>query len=126
MIIKYPKLQIRKLLSDQITLVKVTESEISEDWGDTKITTTEYTITGKIVPVTTEDLRFLPSGLLDLGDARGYFLPSYTVDQTTVTVDTGDRIKYLDIEYEVTEITRHIDENGNELYRECRLRRFTT
>jgi len=121
-IVKTPYFLLHKVLVDDITLKKVTKTIIDEAYGVAEETTTTYTIKGKVVLVTEEDLRFLPSGTLKLGEARGYFYPSYTIDSTTVTVEIGDKITINNEDYKVEELTLH-QQGGEEIYREVILRK---
>jgi len=121
-IVKTPYFLLHKVLVDDITLKKVTKTIIDEAYGVAEETITTYTIKGKVVLVTEEDLRFLPSGTLRLGEARGYFYPSYTIDATTVKVEIGDKITINNEDYKVEELTLHQQE-GKEIYREVILRK---
>lgn len=72
-----PEWVFKRILRQKAKLVKRTETEISNDqYGQVTESQVIYTIEHcEIQPITSEDLRFMPAGVLEEGDARA-FVPS--------------------------------------------------
>ena len=87
---------------ENYVLMKKTETAItsSDEYGDTIITYTNYTIAGSIIPLTLENIAYMQAGILKLGDARGYFRRTYTIGITSVSIIAGDMVK--DVESNIT------------------------
>lgn len=68
-----PNWQIKKLLKQTCTILKVTETQVDDEYGQTEESTISHSIIGEIQPITSEDLSFLPPGVLNVGDAIGFF-----------------------------------------------------
>ena len=82
-----------KLLKKTVSLIKVNETEITDDvYGMTEETKSTYSPNCEIQDITFEDLQFMPAGLMKIGDAVGYFLDYYVSGSTTYTVEAGDLI----------------------------------
>jgi len=122
MIIRAPKITLNKILSKTLTLRKISKT-IDDTWGSSEESYTDYSIQGELVPITEEDLRYNPYGTIDLGDARAFVLPSYTINSTTVTVDIDDYLIFNNVQYRIEWITNHYDEKGEVFIKELRLRR---
>ena len=88
-----PKTQLRKILGKTVTLKKYTYSGTEDEYGQKERTLSDsYSIKAEIQELTSEDLAFLPPGLANIGDAYGYFLPSYLAKGKTVEISTEDEI----------------------------------
>ncbi len=112
----------KRILNNTYTLTKVTETIVDDIYGTTEETHTDYLITGQILPITLEDMRFTLPGTFNVGDARGYFYTSYIIGIETITVDVNDLLTYDSVQYRVDTITDY-KWKGIE-YRECYLRRI--
>jgi len=112
-----------KSLQQTVTLKKVTKTEVDSEYGLTSETVKEYSIKALINVLTEYDLRYLLTGELNVGDARGYFMKEYTVGDETVSVEVGDRIVFKGTEYDVVSVTDHYGPYGDFMYREVYMRR---
>jgi len=112
---------VEHLLTQKVTLKKVTVSGGTDVWGEPTETVSEYLIDAYIVPLTVEDLRYLSPGVYSFGDMRGYFLQEYQVEVGKVQVRSGDRIIFNNNEYIVETIVDYV---WNEIrFREAYLRK---
>lgn len=69
-----PGWQVKKLLRQKCKLIKVTENEIEDEYNQSIESQTELKIKNcEIQPITSEDLKFMPPGVLQAGDARAFF-----------------------------------------------------
>lgn len=106
MVFKYPpRWQQKKILRQTCKLIKVTDQEIEDEYGQSVESQTLYEIPNcEIQPITSEDLQFMPPGVLEVGDARAFFPalaaeticmhefinpPLYTYDDTKIEVANG-------------------------------------
>lgn len=98
--------KILKTLGSKITLQKVTETILASgsEFGDTKETTTNYSIYAEIQTITLEDMNYLPAGEVRTGDAWGFFLPKYQVEGLEVTVEVNDYIIFNEKKYLVVRL----------------------
>jgi len=88
-----PKAQLRKVLGKKVTLKKYTYSGTEDEYGQKERTLDDsYSIRAEIQELTSEDLAFLPPGLANIGDAYGYFLPSYLVKGKTIEISAEDEV----------------------------------
>lgn len=53
-----------------------------------------YNVNAEIQELTSEDLAFFIPGTVNLGDAWGYFLPSYNIKGLTITIAPEDEITW--------------------------------
>jgi len=83
-----------------------------------------FDITAEIQPITLEDELQAVPGLLHTGDAWGFFLPYYILQESKVTVDPEDKIICENVRYEVRRIEDHYDGN-NIVWRRAYLVRIT-
>jgi len=76
-----PKWMLKRILRQTAKLVKVTIAETNDEYGQGVESQVIYTINHcEIQQITSEDLRFMPAGVLKEGDARG-FIP-FLVQET--------------------------------------------
>ena len=123
MIIKKPYIPINKIFTVDIILQKVTETIIDEDYGTIETTLESYTVKGDVHFITTEDLRFLPSGALNIGELRVFFKDKYEYSGYTVIPNVKDRVVYQNTSYEIIDIVDHL-QNGHTIYKEARCRKL--
>lgn len=120
-----PRWQYRKTLRHDITLYKTTMTTIGDDEYDQKTETYQsYSIKAEVQPITLNELKDMPPGLMNLGDAWGYFLPSYYIQGQTITVEPEDEILCETIRYEVVKVEDHYQGNSI-VWRRCYLRRIS-
>jgi hypothetical protein len=112
---------LRQILTDTITLKKKTEVSIDTEYGIKEESYTEYSVKGLVLPTFIEEVRWVPPGFVEIGDARGFLYPSYTIDEDVITPERGDRIVFEDTEYHIDNKKR-FRAYGIE-YLECLLRR---
>lgn len=109
----------KRLLKNTVQLIKISETMISntipvseyEEYGQTEITGSTFTIKAEIQPITEKDIIPLAPGILEVGDAIGFFLKEYNLEGTVYTVDVDDLIIANGIEYEVQSITDYFQGN---------------
>ena len=123
-----PSWRMGKMLRHTLTLHKVTETPIG-DIGDQydeyrQVTESEttYSIKGEVQPITLERLAWLPPGTAQLGDAFGYFKPSYKKLGSDITVDLKDYITCEGVKYLVERLEDFYHGN-NMVYTRAYLRR---
>jgi len=120
---RIPEWKLKKIFKASCTLHKVTVSEIEDEFGMTEETTeTTYSIKAEVQPLTSEDLAYLPPGQFSEGDAWAYFLPSYNVNEETLTVEVNDYITFNGIKYLVQRYEDYFEGN-NVIYRRAYLKR---
>lgn len=107
MALKYPpNWQLKKILRQECTLRKKTVAMITDEYEQGIESFVEYQIDHcEIQPITSEDLVYLPPGILNIGDARGWFKEFissivcksdfdisslYTYDSTKISVEDGE------------------------------------
>jgi len=119
-----PLWYVRKQLRGKVTLLKVKEiiDETDEYGQETKESITKFSLKAQIDVITPEDLTWLPPGLLRVGDARGFFLPYYTLDGKKISVDLKDYIVFDQHTFVVDRI-EDIFYGKDIVYREAYLRR---
>jgi len=116
---RVPNWMYKKLLKSTVQLVKITETMISntipvseyEEYGQTEVTGSTFTIKAEIQPITEKDLISLPPGMLEVGDAIGFFLKEYVLEGTTYTIEPEDLIIAGSITYEVQTVTDYFQGN---------------
>jgi len=118
-----------KMLRHKVTLHKITETLIGEtgDQYDEYSQTTEsevtYSIKAEIQPITLERLAWLPPGTASLGDAFGYFKPTYKKLGSDISVELKDYITCEGVKYLVERIEDFY--HGNNIHhRRAYLRRL--
>ena len=102
-----PNWKLKKIFKSsgmKVTLSKVTETIIDSEFGQTSETLTDYIIYAEIQDVTVEDMSYIPAGELKEGDAWGFFLPVYIIDEVEITVEVNDYITFKGRKYLVTRI----------------------
>jgi len=98
------KITLRKFLDEDLTFKKRTEAVASDVFGTKKVTYTEYPIKGLIRVITLEDLRFLPPGVLEVGNARGFFYKEYETVDGIKKIEPADIIVKNGVEWKVERI----------------------
>lgn len=124
-----PRWMMKKFLNRNVTLEKVTETEIEysgtvDPYGMTEVTKETFTVRAEIQYVTMEDLQFMPPGILTIGDAIGYFLTYYDLEGQIITIDPNDIIKDGDNILRVDTILDHTHGKAD-VYRRAYLRRMS-
>ena len=88
-----PKAVLRKIFKKEVDLKRYSFSESDDTYGQaTRSLSETYPIKAEIQELTTEDLSFLPPGVASIGDAYGFFLPTYLVKGREVSVEVEDEI----------------------------------
>jgi len=118
-----PSWQLKKFFKKGVTLTKYSYSDGEDAYGQkSKTTTGTYTLEAEIQEIRSEDLAYMRPGLVELGDAWGFFLPSYTKKGKTVTVEIGDEVTWNSKTWRVDYIENYITEN-NVTYKRALLKR---
>lgn len=90
-----PRRKLGKLLKKQVTLTKFSLSSNEDAYGQKERTVAgTYSIEAEIQEITAEDLSFLVPGVASIGDAWGYFLPSYLVSGQNITISPEDEVTW--------------------------------
>jgi len=99
-----PRWKVKKVLRSKVTLHKISESTIDDEFGQTEETETTIEILADIQPVTLEDMLYLPPGYVSQGDAWGFFLPVYQKNGLEYFVEVNDYISFKGVKYLVQRI----------------------
>ena len=105
-----PSWKIRKILDAEVTLHKITVSEIASSDPFGQVEEGEEIISkipAQIQVITLQDLAYLPPGVVSEGDAWGFFLPSFEVDAKSYTVEVNDYITFKGVKYLVQRVEDH-------------------
>lgn len=100
-----PEFILRKLFRKKVTLKKYSKTGTDDAYGqkeDQLIGT--YVIEAEIQEITAYDLAYVVPGILQVGDAMGYFLPQYFVDGRYITVEVEDRVTWNNKTWRVEKI----------------------
>lgn len=112
---------LKRLINQDITLRKWTETQEDDLAGTITRVATDYTIRGAVYNNPLEYTYWATMGGLQVGEARGFFFKEYEIDtgepphavaepEDLVSVAEGDYIVDVnDYEYEVTRISHHTD-----------------
>jgi len=108
-----PEWLYKRILRSTVQFIKVTETMISntipvseyEEYGQSDVSHSTFRIKAEIQPITEKDLVSLPSGMLEIGDAIGFFQKEYRLEGKIYTVQPEDLITAGGIQYEVQTIT---------------------
>ena len=113
---------LKALGSTNITLQKLTTVDKSMG-GSNPSYGSAVTLTqgADVQPVTHEFKEMLEAGLVNVGDAVGYFRPSYVISGTTYTVERGDLITFNSEAWVVKSIIAKTVVDGTEVRRDVRL-----
>lgn len=117
-----PAWKIKKMYRCNVTLHKITETTIDDEFGQTEESETTYSIKAEIQSITLEDMAYLPAGEVSEGDCWGFFLPTYTVDGQEIEVEVNDYITFKNIKYLVQRIEDYYEGNTT-VYRRGFLKR---
>ena len=84
---------LRKVLKKQVTLKRYSVSKKEDAYGQAQRTLEDtYSLEAEIQEITSEDLAYFVPGTVEIGDAFGYFLPSYLKKGKTITIQVEDEI----------------------------------
>jgi len=90
-----PKVMLRKSLGKQVTLKRYSFSESEDAYGQSTRTLQDtYSLEAEIQEITAEDLAYLVPGTAEIGDAYGFFLPSYLKKGKEITLQVNDEIQW--------------------------------
>lgn len=104
-------------IGEGITIIEYKESPTS-DYGDFTTTgSTVYSVTGRVQLLTTDD-EIVKSGVLQSGDARGYFDPN-----DFSKLKPGNVIEYQGLQYEIVGEPRKYSLGGTANHIEVNLKR---
>jgi hypothetical protein len=103
----FPTDMYKQLLNGTAVVAKValTDDADSTYYGIQTAVNTTFTLECVLYPVRFDDMRFMPAGIIEVGDIRGFFMPSYQRGTTMVTIGTNDLIYYNDEAYEIRSVT---------------------
>lgn len=120
-----PTIILQNLFDSEIVLLKRTEVVIDSNFGTTGVTYTSYVAMARVVPITDWDLLYDKSGIIHMGQARGFFMPSYSFQGDYVRVMVGDRVFMQSTNWDVLKVAPFFDGN-REIYLEALLDRIET
>ena len=90
-----PKYVLKKILKKEVTLTKYTYSNGEDAYGQrSQSVSGTYAINAEIQEITSEDLAYVVPGTMSIGDAFGFFLPSYLVKGKTISIAVDDEISW--------------------------------
>jgi len=90
-----PQRKLRNAFMKSVTLTKYTSSDNEDDWGQQTFTVSgTYIIAAEIQEITSEDLSFMVPGTANVGDAWGWFQPTYTKKGMTITIAPEDQVTW--------------------------------
>ena len=91
-----PKAKLRKMFRKNVTLTKYTLSKNEDAYGQaSQSESQEYVnLRAEIQEITAEDLAYLVPGTAQVGDAYGYFLPSYYTKGVTIEISPEDEVTW--------------------------------
>jgi len=90
-----PKFMLRKGLKKQVTLKRYSFSENEDAYGQSQRSLQEtFTLEAEIQEITAEDLAYLVPGTAEIGDAYGFFLPTYLKKGREITIQVEDEITW--------------------------------
>ena len=99
---------LRRILTENITLKKKEETELDTEYGSVTKAYTSYTVRGLVIPTSVDEVRWIAPGYIHIGDARGFFYPSYEIDEdTTISPVIGDRVVWEGDEYTIDKINHY-------------------
>lgn len=102
-----PDWKLEKLLKStgsKVTLHKVTENLIDDEFGQTQVSEFTFQIYAEVQDITLEDMSYLPAGMVKEGDKWGYFSPIYYFEGDPYEVKVNDYITFKGIKYLVVRI----------------------
>lgn len=106
-----PQWKLKKLYRTDVTLHKISETVIDDEFGQTEETETTYSIKAEIHTIMLEDMIYLPPGEVSEGDCFGYFLPKYLVDGQEVIIEVNDYVTFQGNKYLVQRVEDLFDGN---------------
>lgn len=89
-----PTRKLANLMLKKVTLTKYALSGGTDAYGQQTRTGTSYSIKAEIQEIRAEDLSFFKPGTVNLGDAWGYFQPTYIVKGLTITLAAEDEVTW--------------------------------
>ena len=79
---------------------------------------TQYTIQAEVQGITLEDLKYGSYGVWESVNLRAFFLPYYTINGETITVEEDDYLYVDSKKYRIVRLIQHMF-RGEEVYREA-------
>jgi len=117
-----PSWKVKKLYRCDVTLHKITETELEDEFGQIEESEVTYSIKAEIQSIRLEDKAYLPVGMISEGDAWGFFIPIYAIEGQDIEVEVNDYITFKEIKYLVQWIEDYYE--GNDVvYRRALLKR---
>jgi len=108
-----------KILVNKVTLRKVTLTEEGDIWGGVESSYTDYPDLKCLLRIVTlDDLRFMPVGIIDVGDIRVLMKWEYTVGAVTFSPEINDEIIYDNKRYSIYRVIPHLSHSGDKLFKE--------
>ena len=90
-----PKFVSRKGFKKKVTLKRYSLSENDDAYGQSERSLEEtFTLEAEIQEITAEDLAYLAPGTAEIGDAYGYFLPTYLKKGREISIQVEDEITW--------------------------------
>jgi len=100
-----PTRKLQSIFRKTVTLSKITTSGNDDAYGQKSETSSgTYRIRAEIQEITSYDLAYFVPGTVQIGDAWGYFLPSYTVNGKKVEIALEDEITWNGKTWEIDRI----------------------
>ena len=90
-----PSYVLKKILKKEVTLTKYTYSDGEDAYGQrSRSVSGTYKIKAEIQEITSEDLAYVVPGTMSVGDAFGFFLPTYLVQGKNISIEAEDEITW--------------------------------
>lgn len=90
-----PRYVLKKIFKKKVTLTKYSYSNEDDAYGQGERSVSDtYSISAEIQEITSEDLAFVVPGVMEIGDAFGYFLPYYLVKGKEIAIEAEDEITW--------------------------------
>ena len=101
----WPNIGLKKIFKKEVYLIRNSETASEDAYGQAELIPQEtFPLKAEIIEITSEDLMYYPPGVLEIGDAWGYFLPSYYSKGRTVTIQIGDFIEWDNKQWRIERI----------------------
>lgn len=93
--LKVPSLSLKKILRKEVIVIKYSLAGSEDAHGQKERTKIgEFPVRAEIQELTAEDLSYIVPGVLEIGDAFGFFLPKYISEGQEITVNVEDEVKW--------------------------------
>jgi len=121
--LKVPSLSLKKLMRKDVVIIKYSLSGTEDAHGQkTRTKVGEYPVKAEIQEITAEDLSYMVPGVLEVGDAFGFFLPKYISRGVEITIEVEDEVMWNSKVWRVEKIENY-DYGGKEWYKRVYLKR---